>query len=182
MLKNNGTSDHPVEDTNEFFISWIMLAQARDAVLKARQRDYAQFEINNERRAVLWCIQNNGGQATPVEISVQLFHELHSVTEMLNRMVKEGLLKKYKGTGRSRAVVRLTKKGSEVFRQSLYDKTDQRIFSVLTSKEREKLRSYLWKIRNNALKELGIPEWKIKFPLNPDVTNGEEAVESNKPE
>jgi DNA-binding MarR family transcriptional regulator len=181
MLKKTGTNENTAQqDNNEFFISWIMLAQARDAVLKARQRDYAQFDINNERRAVLWCIQNNGGQATPVEISVQLFHELHSVTEMLNRMVREGLLKKYKGTGRSRTIVRLTKKGSEVFNQSFYDKTDQRIFSVLTPKEREKLRSYLWKIRNNALKELGIPEWKIKFPLNPDVPNGEEGVENNK--
>lgn len=165
-----------VNFTNEYFILWIMLAQARDAVLKARQRDYAQFNINNERRAVLWCILNNGGQATPVEISRQLFRELHSVTEMLNRMCKEGLLRKYKSSGRSRAIVKLTKKGLEVFNQSLYDKTDREIFTVLTPEEREKFGSYLWKVRNRALKELGIPEWRIKFPLDPNGSdNGEQS-------
>ena len=150
-----------------------MIAQTKDAVLKARQRDYAQFNINNERRAVLWCIQNNGGQATPVEIARQLFHELHSVTEMLNRMNKEGLVKKYKGSGKSKTVVRLTRKGLEVFNQSLYDETDQKIFSVLTKKEREQLMSCLWKVRNKALSELGIPAWHIKFPLDPNHSNGE---------
>jgi DNA-binding MarR family transcriptional regulator len=159
---------------DEYFVLWIMVAQTKDALLKARQRDYAQFNISNERRAVLWIIQNNGGQATPVEIARQLFRELHSVTEMLNRMTKEGLVRKYKSSGKSKTVVRLTKKGLEVFSQSLYNQTDKRIFSVLSKNEREQLMSCLWKVRNKALSELGIPEWRIKFPLDPNIPNGEE--------
>jgi DNA-binding MarR family transcriptional regulator len=159
---------------DEYFVLWIMVAQTKDALLKARQRDYAQFDISNERRAVLWCIQNNGGQATPVEISRQLFRELHSVTEMLNRMTKEGLVKKYKSNGKSKNVIRLTRKGLEVFSQSLNNQTDKRIFSVLSKEEREQLMSCLWKVRRKTLSELGIPEWQIKFPLDPNGPNGEE--------
>jgi DNA-binding MarR family transcriptional regulator len=162
---------------DEYFVLWVMIAQTKDALLKARQRDYALYEISNERRSVLWCIQNNGGQATPVEIARQLFRELHSVTEMLNRMIKEGLLKKYKSNGKSKNVIRLTKKGLEVFNQSLHNETDKRIFSALTKEEREQLMSCLWKVRKKTLSELGIPEWQIKFPLNPNGSNSEETGE-----
>jgi DNA-binding MarR family transcriptional regulator len=162
---------------DEYFVLWVMIAQTKDALLKARQRDYALYEISNERRAVLWCIQNNGGEATPVEIARQLFRELHSVTEMLNRMNKEGLIKKYKSNGKSKNVIRLTKKGLEVFNQSLHNETDKRIFSVLSKEEREQLMSCLWKVRKKTLSELGIPEWRIKFPLDPNGSNAEEKDE-----
>jgi DNA-binding MarR family transcriptional regulator len=167
-VKEKNMMDAPKNLTNEYFILWIMVAQTKDAVLKARQRDYAQFGINNERRAVLWSIQNNGGEATPVEISRQLFRELHSVTEMLNRMSQEGLLQKFDGSGKSKTVVRLSPKGLDVLNQSLHNQTDEKIFSILSKKEREKFMQYLWKVRNKALHELGIPEWRIKFPLDPN--------------
>lgn len=163
-MSNKG--DRPLFD--EYFILWVMIAQSKDAILRARQRDYARFNISNERRAVLWSIQNNGGHATPVEIARQLFRELHSVTEMLVRMEKEGLITRYKGSGRSRIEVKLTPKGLDVFNQSLHNETDKRIFSILTKKQREQLMSCLWKVRNQALSELGIPEWQIKFPLDPN--------------
>jgi len=155
---------------DEYFVLWVMIAQTKDALLKARQRDYAQFNISNERRAVLWVIQNNGGEATPVEIARQLFRELHSVTEMLNRMAKEGLVRKYKHNGKSKYVIRLTRKGQDVFQQSLNNDTDKKIFSILSEDEREQLMASLWKVRNKALSELGVPEWRIKFPLEPHET------------
>ena len=154
--------------SDEYFMLWIMIAQTKDAILRVRQLDYARFGISNERRAVLWNIQNNGGHATPVEISRQLFRELHSVTEMLKRMEKEDLIVRYKCTGRSKFEVKLTPKGLDVFTQSLYDETDKRIFSVLTKKQRERLAVYLWKLRNKVLKGLGVPEWQLKFPLDPN--------------
>ena len=165
----------PDKDTlplsDEYFVLWVMIAQTKDAILRARQKEYARFNISNERRAVLWNIQNNGGHATPVEISRQLFRELHSVTEMLKRMEKEGLITRFKASGRSRFEVKLTEKGREVFNQSFHNETDKRIFSVLTKKEREHLASYLWKLRGQVMKELGIPEWHIKFPLDPNNSN-----------
>ena len=162
--------DKPLSD--EYFALWVMIAQTKDGLLRARTRDYARFGISNERRAVLWIIQNNGGQATPVEIARQLFRELHSVSEMLVRMEKEGLITREKTSGKSRIVAKLTAKGREVFDQSLHNETDKRIFSVLTKKQRERLLSYLWKIRGKVLTELGIPEWHIKYPLDPN--NSEE--------
>jgi DNA-binding MarR family transcriptional regulator len=160
------SDETPLPD--EYFMLWVLVAQTKDAILRARERDYARYGISNERRAVLFIIQNNGGQATPVEIAHQLFRELHSVTEMLKRMEKDGLITRYKGSGRSKVEVKLTEKGLEVFDQSLHNQTDKRIFSALTKKERERLATYLFKLRGTALRDLGIPEWRFRFPLDPN--------------
>jgi DNA-binding MarR family transcriptional regulator len=164
-----------VHPPDEYFMLWILIAQNRDAILRARERDYARYGISNERRAVLFIIENNGGRATPVEIARDLFRELHSVTEMLKRMEKDGLIERYKGSGRSKVEVGLTKKGLDVFNQSLYNETDKRIFSVLSASERKQLASSLFKLRRKVLQDLGIPEWRLNFPLDP---HGEEEPRS----
>jgi DNA-binding MarR family transcriptional regulator len=160
------TKELPVPD--EYFILWVLVAQTKDAILKARERDYSRFGISNERRAVLFLIESNGGRSTPVEIARGLFRELHSITEMLKRMEADGLITRHRGSGRSRTEVELTDKGVDVFKQSLLSQTDKRIFSVLTKSERERLASYLWKVRGRALQDIGLPEWRFKFPVNPN--------------
>ena len=88
--------------SDEYFMLWVLVAQTKDAILRARERDYARFGISNERRAVLYIIQNSGGSATPVEIARDLFREVHSVTEMRKRMEADGLVTRRKGSGRSK--------------------------------------------------------------------------------
>ena len=166
------------EDTpiaNEYFLLWVLIAQTKDAILRARERDYARFGISNDRRAVLYAIESNGGAATPVEISRSLLRELHSVTEMLKRMEEDGLILREKTSGRSRIQARLTEKGLDVFYQSLHNGTDERIFSVLTKAERKRLSEYLTKLRTRVLQDLGIPEWQIAAltPHLPEELAGE---------
>ena len=159
------TDPRPVSD--EYFMLWVLIAQTKDAILRARELEYARYGISNERRAVLYIVENNGGRATPVEIARDLFRELHSVTELLARMEKDGLVLRHKGTGRSKVEVSLTDKGRDVLHESLSSQTEQRIFSALTRKQRERLSAYLWKLRSRTLQQLGIPEWHVNFPLQP---------------
>lgn len=95
-------------------------------------------------------------------------------------MEKEGLITRYKDPGRSKVEGKLTKKGLYVFNQSLHNETDKRIFSVLTKKQREYLVSYLWKLRGRVLNELGIPEWQIKFPLDPNNSKAAKVKTKNR--
>jgi DNA-binding MarR family transcriptional regulator len=164
------TDDEMPPVMDEYFLLWVLIAQTKDAILRARERDYARFGISNDRRAVLFIIQNNGGRTTPVEIARDLFREIHSVTEMLKRMENDGLISRHKGTGRSKVEVELTEKGLDVFRQSLYNETDKRIFSVLNKRERESLASSLWKLRRKVMQDLGIPEWHLNYPPDPTET------------
>lgn len=153
------------ELTDEYFTLWVLIAQTKDALLKARQREYLRFNITNERRAVLWAIENLGGKASPIEIARLLFREPNSISEMIKRMAKERLIKKYKNPHKQGMTIELTQKGYEVLDQSRCNVTDKRILSVLTKKQRERISSYLIEIRKRALREFGIPEWATQFPI-----------------
>lgn len=157
----------PQPASDEFFMLWVLLTQTRDAILRARELEYARYGISNERRAILAIIQKNGGRSAPVDIARDLFRELHSVTEMLVRMEKDGLVTRHKGSGRSRVEVSLTEQGLDVFRQSLHNDADRRIFTALTKKQRERLTTYLWRLRGRTMEHLGIPEWQLSFVPQP---------------
>ena len=152
---------------DEDFALWVLVAQTKDAILRARQTEYVRFGISNERRTVLWIIQSYGGRATPVEIARRFFRELQSITEMLKRMEKDGLVSRHKGSGRSKTEVRLTDKGLDILKQSLRNEVDKRIFSVLSPEEREELAASLWKLRTRALEELGLRDMELSVPYVP---------------
>ena len=157
---------------DEYFLLWVLMAQTKDAVQKAREKEFARWDISNDRRAVLHVIEIHGGRSTPVGIARELFRELHSVTEMLKRMEKDGLLVRSKGTGRSKVEVMMTEKGLDVLVRSRHNLADQRIFSVLNKGERERLTLYLWKLRSRVLQDLGIPEWQLDLQ-NPNGRSGD---------
>ena len=148
---------------DEFFSLWVLIAQTKDALLAAREKEYLQYHVKNERRAVIFSIIALGGEATAVEIARFLFRKLNSVSEMLNRMEKQGLIRKAESSGRSRAIVMLTDKGYATYEQSLKNSTDKRILSVLTKKQRDNLAFYLMKIRNEAGCELGIKTFSLVY-------------------
>ena len=158
------TDQEPVLD--EYFQLWVLLAQTKDAISRLRERDYAQYGINNERRAILYILHNNGGHAKPVDIARELFRELHSVTEMIKRMEEAGLVTRHKGSGRSKVEVRLTDHGRDILEKSHDSEPDRRVFSTLKKAERERLAKLLWKVRTAVLKDLGIPEWQLNLSLH----------------
>jgi DNA-binding MarR family transcriptional regulator len=156
----------PVVD--EFFYLWVLIAQTRDAMLRAREKDFARFGITNDRRAILYIIDSHGGHAAPAEIARDLFREIHSVTGMLKRMEDSGLISMHEGSGRSKVEARLTEKGRNVLDRSRRSGTDKRIFSVLTKRERERLAYFLGKVRGRVLDDLGIREWEVHLPMDPN--------------
>jgi len=160
-------TDYSEPEPDEYFRLFVLLAQTKDAVLRARQVEYESYGISNERRALLWVIQSYGGEATPSQIARRFFRELHSITEMLKRMEKDDLITRHQGSGRSRTMVRLTAKGSETLKQSLHNETDRRILSVLTVEERDRLAASLSKLRTKALEELGVTDVELSVQYIP---------------
>ena len=74
----------------------MLLNQATDATLRARQKELDRYGISAAQAAVLFIIQAIGEKATPAEITRWLFREPHSVSGMLSRMEKQGLVRKVK--------------------------------------------------------------------------------------
>ena len=143
---------------------WVMLHQARDAIFKVREKELKKYNISTTKAAVLFNIQAIGYEATASEIARHLLRESHSISTILSRMEKQGLVKKVKDLDRKNMVrVYLTDKGKKVYIEAAKRESICEIMSCLSDEERRQLISSLNKLRNEALTHLGIEEEYIHF-------------------
>jgi len=151
--------------TDQDYELWVLLNQARDATLRAREDELRrQVGISAIQAAVLFIVKAVKVPATPAEISRWLFREPHTVSGLLDRMEKKGLITKAKDLERKNLIrVALTEKGEEAYRRSRDMKVIPKILSSLTGRKKDNLRGYLEKLRNKALEELRI-EHPLPFP------------------
>ncbi len=152
-----------LQEDEDFELWWLILG-ARRAMHKARARELSQYDITPEEAAVLFVVQTVGRRATPAEISRWLLRESHSISGLIQRMEKEGLVKKVKDLDRKNLVrVAMTEKGQQAYYQSTKRDSVHRIISSISKEERQHLRATLERLRDKALKEIGIA-FKPPFP------------------
>jgi MarR family transcriptional regulator for hemolysin len=142
---------------------WVLLNQARDSMRRARDAELAEFGISTRQGAVLFIIMANGGIATPTEISKWLLKEPHTVSAILSRMEKNGLVKKTQSDGRKgRINVSLTEAGKQAYLKTEKAMSINEIFTCLSQKEQEQLGTMLKRIRDMALNFTA--RTKVPFP------------------
>ena len=134
---------------------WILLGQARDMVFKARGKELSRYGVTVEQASILFVIQAIGGKSTPAEISKWMLREPHTISSILTRMEKEGLITKRKdSSNKGQVIVALTEKGRQIYSQSIKRESIREIISCLSEEERERLGSLLEKLRDCALKNI----------------------------
>lgn len=149
---------------DEDYSLWVLLHQARDVIFRARENELRQYDVTTMQAAVLFVIDAIEGKATPTEISRWLLREPHTVSVLLTRMEKEGLVSKAKDPGKKGLVnVTLTEKGRQVLSQSMKRESIRKVMSCLSDEEREQLRSSLEKLRDNGLNNMTTVR-KVPFP------------------
>ncbi len=140
------------ESTDQDYRLWVLLNQVRDAVLRARQKELNQYNISASQAAVLLVIEAIGPKATPAEISRRVFRKPHSVSGILSRMEKKGLVRRLKDLDRKNLTrVVFTEKGREAYYQSTKRESIRQIMSSLPEEERKQLTSSLETLRDKAL-------------------------------
>jgi DNA-binding MarR family transcriptional regulator len=156
--------EKPVFD--DYYGLWLLLSQTRSAIFKVRHKKVGQYLHPNQAAALIsiWALD---GQVTPAALSRRLFLEPHSVSELIIRMQKKGLVTKKKDKVRGNVVrISITKKGREVSKQVIGQDLIHQIMSSLSDEQREQLRECLSILYAEALKELGI---EGELPLLPET-------------
>lgn len=150
--------------TDDLWNLWTMLEQVHSGITLARDRELEKHGISTIKAAALFIISSIGNEATPAEISRWILRRPHSVSGLLDRMEKDGLIKKTKNLHKKNLVrVTITPKGRKAYEISLKRKTINQVLAALTSAEQKQFYAYLEKLRNKALKVAGIPT-KPPFP------------------
>ncbi len=148
--------EKPVFD--EYYRLWMLLAETRSAVFKVRHKVVGKYLPPNHTAALI-AIWNWEGRISPAILSQRLFLEPHTVSELIKRMQKKGLVTKKKDPERGNIVrISITAKGQEVCNQTMGQELIRGYMSALTAEQREKLREILTVLHSKALKELGIEE------------------------
>jgi DNA-binding MarR family transcriptional regulator len=143
---------------------WALLEQACHMAVETRERELIRLGITGVQAAVLFAIEAIGDKATPAEISRWTLRESQSTSAILDRMEKAGLVVKAKDLERKNMVrIAMTEKGERAYRESMKRKSSQKLLSPLSETERQELRSYLERVRNKALRLLGVA-YKPPFP------------------
>jgi DNA-binding MarR family transcriptional regulator len=134
---------------------WTLLNQAQHAAERAAETEMRQLGIPKMHAEVLSLIKNTEGPVTPADIARLLFREPHTISGLLNRMEKQGLVKRVKDLKRKNLVrVAITDKGERSHRKMSGAEVIHDVMSGLTAKEQDELKRYLEKIRRKALDEL----------------------------
>ena len=140
---------------NTAYDAWMMIRKTGIVVGRVRERELRLYGISSVMAGVLFIVHVLGSDATPSEIARQLSREPNTVSALLNRMRKVGLIKKVKDLDKKNMVrVELTDKGYEAYLKSIDNESTKSVMSVLSEDELNEMMSYLKKIRASAIKEL----------------------------
>ena len=137
----------------------FLLGQTAYAIRNIRKKELHKYKVPIRHSAVFFAVEAIGDRATPASISRWLLREPHTVSELLKRMEKKGLIKKVKDLDRKNKIrIGMTKKGQRAYRDSLKRESSSKVINCLSQKERQQLKSLLEKLRNRAFEELGVKD------------------------
>jgi DNA-binding MarR family transcriptional regulator len=120
------------------FGSWLLLDFTRFSIARLRDLELAKIDITAEQAAILQILARRNGKATISEISNSWMRRQHSVSTLVRRMEKDGLVSVVKYPKRKELEVVISDKGRELY--SKITKTSiEAVYSVLSPEERHKL-------------------------------------------
>ena len=130
---------------------WITLRNVAHKTARIRNNELRKYGISFIQGAIIYIVKNADVPVTPSEISRLMDREPQTVTEILNRMHKSGLINRVKDLAKRNQVrIELTQKGEEAYSNSSGLASIHKILSCLSTKEKNDLKDCLQKIDKTA--------------------------------
>ena len=141
------------------------LLQVADIFVKVRERELLTQNLSATSAAILFLIDAMGKDVTPAKISRMLLREPHSISGILMRMEKQGLIKRAKNMERKNLIrVTLTTKGDNALKQAMKKEGVKHILSKLTEEQRRQLKQSLATLKIAGMKELNLSAKALPWP------------------
>jgi MarR family transcriptional regulator, organic hydroperoxide resistance regulator len=164
MKEESGLTDMQYDEGAKFYSSededqdlWLLLTHTRYAVFRAREKELLRYGLSPEQMGLLFVVQALGNKATPAALSRHILRQPHTVSALVDRMARRGLVKKVKDLDRKNLVrVVMTEKGQKAYEISTKRGPIHRIMNTLSEEEKKDFKEYLEKILSKARKEIGL--------------------------
>ena len=133
---------------------WILISRVYHMIAKLRNVEMNKHGILPVQAYMLFIIRAMGNATTPAELSRFAYQQRNSVSDILKRMEKQGLITKEKNPdGNRRVLVKMTEKGQKVLQLSEQREHLHNIISVLSEEKRRQLESLLEMLKDSAIEE-----------------------------
>jgi DNA-binding MarR family transcriptional regulator len=153
----NDTGNIRISKKNDPEINlYILLDQADSIVTNAIELEIKHLRMTQPQVRVLTMLSREDKPTTLEELANQTFKEFNSVSTLINRMEKKGLVKKVKKPGELKTYVALTEKGSDLYYNQITERSIHLIFNEFTSEEKQQLESTLKKVRDKTRDLMGL--------------------------
>jgi DNA-binding MarR family transcriptional regulator len=139
-----------------------LLDSTRETIQKAIKMELAQYQMSQSQVKVMHMLAQSEEGLTPGQLSESAIRELNSITTLINRMQKKGLVTKVKKDGDHKTYVVLTDKGFDIYNNTVTERSITLIFDTLTYEEKSQLTSLLSKLQTKARNLLGL-DYKPPF-------------------
>ncbi|MCX6001402.1 MAG: MarR family transcriptional regulator, partial [Chloroflexi bacterium] len=141
------------------------LLQVADIFVKVRERELLPQNLSATSAAILFLVEAMGKDVTPAKISRMLLREPHSVSGILMRMEKQGLLKRTKNMERKNLIrITLTTKGESTLKQAMKKDGAKHVLSKLSEEQRRQLKQSLLALKEAGMKELHLSPKALPWP------------------
>jgi MarR family transcriptional regulator, organic hydroperoxide resistance regulator len=145
----------------KYYNLWLLLSQTRSAIFKVRHKKIGQYLPPNQAAALI-SIWGMEGRITPLQLSRRLFLEPHTVSEIVSRIEKKGLVTKEKERHIGNTVrIKITEKGIETCKKVMGQDLIGEYMSRLSEEQRVYLKESLMILYRAALKDLGFPDQEL---------------------
>ena len=144
---------------DERFTAWFLVTQAWPAMYRVVEKQLAKVGLTPEQLDVLWLCTDYPPPLTPAEVSRFLFRKSHSIAGLLDRMERDGLIRRVpKRKGHPFTEIQITAKGEQLVGpgKDVTISLIARLMSPLTEEELLQLQQVMAKLRQKALEELHI--------------------------
>jgi len=125
---------------------WLLLHRVRDGIVLCEDSIFGKYGLTTEQFSALAAVKSRGGSLKPSEIAAILARRPNSVSMLIDRMVKAGLVKRTRDRKDRRVVkVSLTSKGEKTLTPATPEGWEfiQKILSPLSDKDKQALNSML---------------------------------------
>ena len=153
---------------------WVIFHQTHDLMGKYEDKVLEDAHLTKEQHLILWLIEfMTDGNDNPIilsDLASSLFRNLNSVSTIVNRMEKNGLIKKYRDLPDQRAVrLVVTPKGKEALSKAMGPNSllIKEVFSVFSADEIQTLIMLIKKLREQIYTESGLE----KVRMDPEMSD-----------
>jgi DNA-binding MarR family transcriptional regulator len=136
---------------------WILMSRVYRMIAKIRNMEMSKYGILPIQSYMLFIIRAMGNETTPAQLARFAYQQRNSVSDILKRMEKQGLItKEKKSDANGRVLIKMTAKGEKVLELSKNRKHLHSVMSALTDEKKRQLESLLELLRDKAIEELTV--------------------------